>query len=326
MAAEPASQVYQDHQNWFSRNREGNLVASNRGTYMLCPLVPGVQEFHKQMVQRIIGEYDIDILKIDIASMDYAPPCYDERHRHAYPEEPMEQYWRIVKIMYETGLAIKPGYIQLVCSCGLPHSPFTMPYYNMAHVSDPYSIVQARRRVKVHKALQGPRIAMQSRPVEGFEVSRMDHVFASWIGLGLRIATSFVLEGHEKKQIPRYNKKSIMTAEKYPIYTKWFTLFHQLQLGMSEYISVYDIAYDFPEGHLLRKGDRMYYAFFTDSDANVPSTSETWEGTLELRGLEASPYTVYDYEHKRNLGTVQGPVGRLRTAVDRHLLLECVPE
>lgn len=326
MSAEPSSQIFKEHPDWFVRDRDGHMVASNRGTYMLCPLVPGVQEFHRQIVQRLVGVYDVDILKIDIASMDYSPPCYDKRHHHAYPEEPMEKYWSIAKIMYETGLSIKPGYVQLVCSCGLPHSPFTMPYYNMAHVSDPYSLVQARRRVKVHKALQGPRIAMQSRPVEGFAVSILEHVFASWVGLGLRVATSFVLEGHEGKQVPRYNKKSLMTAEKYPIYTKWFSLIRHLQLGMGEYINAYDIAYDFPEGHLLRKEDRMYYAFFTDSDANVPRASETWEGTLELRGLEASPYTVYDYEHKRNLGTVQGPVGKLQAAFKGHLLLECVPQ
>jgi len=47
---------------------------------------------------------------------------------------------------------------------------------------------------------------------------------------------------------------------------------------------------------------------------------------VELRGLEAQTYAVTDYVAGKPLGTVQGPVGRLEVAFEKHLLLEAAPE
>ena len=55
---------------------------------------------------------------------------------------------------------------------------------------------------------------------------------------------------------------------------------------MGEDLNLYDIAFDKPECHVIAKDGAMYYAFYAPE----------WNGEpIELRGLEARPYTVTDY-------------------------------
>jgi alpha-galactosidase len=79
---------------------------------------------------------------------------------------------------------------------------------------------------------------------------------------------------------------------------------------------VYDIGFDRPEAHLVRKGDALYYAFFADR----------FRGTVELRGLSGRRYRVRDYENGRDLGSIDGPRASLPASFSGHLLLEVLPE
>ncbi len=81
--------------------------------------------------------------------------------------------------------------------------------------------------------------------------------------------------------------------------------------------SLYDIGFDHPEAHAVKKGRSMYYAFFAPQ----------FSGELELRGLEDRNYKVVDYENNRVLGTVHGPTARLKAAsFVKHLMLETDPQ
>ena len=66
----------------------------------------------------------------------------------------------------------------------------------------------------------------------------------------------------------------------------------------------------------MRKGDALYYAFFAKS----------FDGRLELRGLEARAYRVTDYVNGRDLGRVQGPRATLAARFAGSLLLEVRPD
>ena len=57
-------------------------------------------------------------------------------------------------------------------------------------------------------------------------------------------------------------------------------------LSRGQYLGqLYDIGFDAPETHAIRKDQTMYYAFF----------AKQWKGTVELRGLEDRNYSVVDY-------------------------------
>ena len=88
-------------------------------------------------------------------------------------------------------------------------------------------------------------------------------------------------------------------------------------LSRGQYLGeLYDIGFDRPETHAIRKSTEMYYAFFAPE----------WTGRIELRGLEAKPYVITDYENNRQLGTVRGPTGTLEVQFQKHLLLEAKPQ
>ena len=79
--------------------------------------------------------------------------------------------------------------------------------------------------------------------------------------------------------------------------------------------SLYDIGFDLPETHAIRKEKTMYYAFY----------APTWKGNVELRGLEPRQYHVKDYAEGKDFGVVQGPVAHVPAEFSKHLLLEADP-
>jgi alpha-galactosidase len=88
-------------------------------------------------------------------------------------------------------------------------------------------------------------------------------------------------------------------------------------LSKGQYLGqLYDIGFDVPEAHVIRKDKTMYYAFF----------AKQWKGSVELRGLDDRDYSVVDYVTGKNLGTVAGRRAHLPVEFDEHLLLEVQPQ
>lgn len=88
-------------------------------------------------------------------------------------------------------------------------------------------------------------------------------------------------------------------------------------LSRGEYLgSLYDIGFDRPEAHAVKKQDRMYYAFYAPE----------YDGKVELRGLQARAYHVTDYVNGKGMGTVRGPSATLDVRFTGNLLLEAKPE
>jgi alpha-galactosidase len=95
-------------------------------------------------------------------------------------------------------------------------------------------------------------------------------------------------------------------------------LYQAKRLSEGEYAGeLYDIGFDRPEAHAVRKGGAVYYAFY----------AARYDGRVELRGLAPGKhYRVTDYVNGRELGRVTGPVAKLTAPFERSLLLEAVPE
>jgi len=93
-------------------------------------------------------------------------------------------------------------------------------------------------------------------------------------------------------------------------------LYQQKGLSRGQYLgTLYDIGFDLPEAHAIRKDKKMYYAFF----------ARNWKGTVELRGLDDRAYRVVDYVEGKDFGIVRGPVAHVSTDFSKHLLLEATP-
>ena len=89
-------------------------------------------------------------------------------------------------------------------------------------------------------------------------------------------------------------------------------------MSHSEYVNLYDLAFDKPEGHVVRKGTEMYYGFFADY----------WpaRAAIELRGLEKDKtYEVYDYGNRRMVGQIKGSDPHVNVGFKDNLLLRVRP-
>jgi alpha-galactosidase len=144
------------------------------------------------------------------------------------------------------------------------------------------------------------------------ELSDGANDFASTLGVGGVVGTQFVLPSLVTK-----HGKSDLTPEREKEFEKWLRIYREKMLSKGQYLGqLYDIGFDAPETHAIRKGQTMYYSFF----------AKQWKGTVELRGLEGRNYSVVDYVAGKSLGTVAGPTAHLPVAFDGHLLLEVQPQ
>ena len=309
LAVDPGTDLIRDHPDYVLINKDGQKQKiSWWDAFYLCPAYPPVREYTEKLVEKFLGDWDFDGLKIDGQHLNGAPPCFNPAHHHAAPTDSVEGMPEFFRAIYETAKRIKPDAVIEICPCGTGYAFHTMPFMNLAVASDPESSWQVRLKGKTLKALMGP-----EAPYFGDHVELSDggNDFASTVGVGGVVGTQFTLREAGKSD-PKY----WLTAAKERVWRKWLAIYTSEMLSTGEYLGgLYDIGFDRPEVHAIRKDGRMYYAFYAKGFA----------GTVELRGLEDRGYRVRDYENDREYGTVRGPEGRVKVRFARHLMLEAAP-
>lgn len=306
--ADPGSRVALEHPELFVRNRDGSLFKGECGDYCFCPVLPASVEYIRTQTRKIMQEWDFDGLYVDFSDLSDTPPCHAPEHGHASPLDGFRGQAGFFKAIFDTAQQIKPGCPVEMCICALPHDPFKMPFYNVASASDPVTLGQTRRRIKVEKALHGPRFCVGDAyqlPIQDWYSDHRPESFESAMGAGAQLTTFF----------------RELTPDQEKLYRKWFGLYDRMGRGTAdgEYLNLYDVAFDKPEAHVVRKGDNLYYGFFAD----------VWfrQNAIELRGLSPEVrYRVRDYAHGVDLGVVTAENPRLWINFRESLLLELRPE
>ena len=310
LSAVPDSELLKDHPDYELLNRDGSKrKVSWWDSYYLCPADKRVVEYHQALVKKILVDWGFDGLKLDGQDMNGVPACYNPAHHHAQPEDSVEALPDFFKAIYDTAQTVKPGTLVEFCPCGTAFSFFTMPHFNMSVASDPQSSFQIRSKAKTLKALMGDDV-----PFFGDHVEESDggNDFASTLGVGGVVGTQFVLPSLVTK-----HGKSDLTPEREKDFEKWLRIYREKMLSKGQYLGqLYDIGFDVPETHVIRKDKTMYYAFY----------AKQWKGQVELRGLEDRNYSVVDYVTGKSLGTVSGQNAHLPVEFDQHLLLEVQPQ
>ena len=67
---------------------------------MLCPALPEVQEYIREMTLRFIHEWGFDGHKLD--NIYTVPACHNPAHHHIRPEESTENMAEVYRIIFET--------------------------------------------------------------------------------------------------------------------------------------------------------------------------------------------------------------------------------
>jgi alpha-galactosidase len=227
----------------------------------------------------------------------------------------------VYKTIFQTTRAIKPESVTQACPCGTPPSLAWLPFIDQAVTADPVGAVQVRRRIKMYKALLGPEAAVYGDHVELSEMTRVGNSwdehgtdFASTIGTGGVVGTKFVWPDSN----PKF-KRVALTPEKDQHWKKWIGIYNDKMLSKGTFRDLYVYGYDTPEGYVIEKDGKMYYAFFS------PDPAKTWKGKVELRGLSSGTYHVLDYADGTNLGTISSDGSKapqLAAEFKGHLLVE----
>jgi alpha-galactosidase len=312
------SKVAQEHPDWFIEDKNGKHARITRDLATLCPAVPEVQSYFKQLTEKFIRDWGFDGSKLD--NIYTVPMCYNPKHHHKSPQDSVNAMADVYKTIYQTTRAIKPESVTQSCPCGTPPSLAWLPYMDQAVTADPVGAVQVRRRIKMYKALLGPESAVYGDHVELSEMSRMGNNwrehgadFASTVGTGGVVGTKFVWPDPGAKFKP-----VLLTQQKEEHWKKWIGIYNNKMLSKGTFLDLYTIGYDTPEGYAIEKDGKMYYAFFAPGLAS-------WKGEVELRGLKPGLYHVTDYPEGKDLGTVtasQDAAPKLKTEFKEHLLLE----
>ena len=310
LAVHPESNVAKAHPEELLLNEDGSKQKiSYWNDWYFCPAYPPAIERHKQLVIKMFKDWGYDGLKLDGQHMNAVPPCYNPAHKHARPEESVEALPKFFKMIYDTARSLKPDALVEFCPCGTSFSFYALPNLNMTVASDPHNSWQVRTKGKTLKALHGDAVAYFGDHVE-LSDGRQD--FASTLGIGGVVGTQFTWPPGSAAR-----NRLDLTPDKEEIWQKWLGLYNEEMLSRGEYLGgLYDIGFDRPEAHVIRKSGKMYYAFFAPQ----------WKGPIELRGLGRGEYRIVDYENGKELGKVHGPTGSIDVQFEKHLLIRANPE
>ncbi len=314
------SKVVQEHPDWLILTPAGKRARMVRDLAILCPALPEVQEYYRTLTTKFVREWGFDGHKLDVAFT--VPPCYNPRHHHASPEESVQAIGKVFEVIYRTTRSLKSDSVTQICPCGAPPNAAWLPYMDQAVTADPVGPVQIRRRIKMYKALLGPRAAVYGDHVELSEMKKeggswveVGEDFASTVGVGGVPGTKFTWPDYG----PKY-RRVFLTPEKEAHWKKWTSLYNSMMLSQGEFRNLYRTGCEVPEAYAIQKDGNQYYAFF------APEPGTVWKGQVELRGLTAGVvYHLRDYENNRPLPDVSGPTGHLSVEVKHHLLLEAKP-
>ncbi|HLK05882.1 MAG TPA: glycoside hydrolase family 36 protein [Candidatus Acidoferrum sp.] len=318
------SEVLKKHPDWLVLDEHGKPARMTRNLATLCPAVPEVREYYKQLTEKFIRTWDFDGHKLD--NIYSTPKCYNPKHHHRSPSDSVNAMGDVYKTIFETTRALKPDSVTQSCPCGTPPSLAWFRYMDQAVTADPVGSVQVRRRMKMYKALLGPAAAIYGDHVELTQITQPSGAdeqdtgsdFASTLGTGGVLGTKFTWPDYGKKLSNVY-----LNAEKEPEWKKWISLYNEKMLSKGEFLDLYVYGYDSPEAYAIAKNGKMYYAFYAPEPAGkTGGKSGTYRGEIELRGLEAKSYHVVDYVNGKDFGSVQGPTAKLSADFQGSLLLE----
>jgi alpha-galactosidase len=300
-AVHPESKLAKERPGLLIQAKDGTFPQEEENNYQLCPAYEPALKNIETQIERFVNQWGFDGFYIDKMGNSAVPPCYNKAHNHQSPLESFESVPKLFKRIEQTLLKYVNDPFLDVCICSLPHSPYNMPFYTIASASDPINLFQMRRRIKVEKAIHGPVFSVGDAyqvPTDEWNGYSVPQSFESAMGTGAHITTLF----------------ADLSPEQLEIWKTWFRKYDEMGLSSGEYLNYYDIAFDLPETHVVKKGETIYYGMF----------SEHWPKAqkIELRGLDKNKsYEIIDYAHDRNIGIIKGSSPYLNVGFKESLLI-----
>ena len=279
------------HPDWFLIDTAGRRVqVSWWNAYTLCPALPQVREYYRGFVRRAIVQWKVDGFKMDGQNLNAVGRCYAGSHHHTSPLESAQGVPEFFADLYRTATGLNPGFLVQICPCGTNFSYYNLPFLNQTVASDPLDSWQVRLKGKTFRALygrsesySGDHVELTNRPwdpvLQKFTL-RGEEDFASTLAVGGVPASKFTIPG-----VAQADSSLILDGSRFAYYRKWLRISGNENMSDGDYLNLYDIGFDRPETHLIRKGETYYYSLFSDKH---------FHGIVRLRGLPRGRYRALD--------------------------------
>ena len=315
LAADPGTDLLRDHSDMLLLDRNGAAQnVSFWNAFTLCPAYQPTVDYFRGQVRRILSDWGYEGLKLDGQHLNGVAPCYNPAHNHARPEESYEKLQDFWKALYQEAMSINPNAVMEICPCGDSFAFHNIAGMNHTPASDPTSSWQIRSKGKSFKAMMGP-----SAPFAGdhVELSDRHNDFATHYGIGAILSTKFTWPNDPVDTTDPLPPGGIaLNPEREALWRKWIALYRAKMLPKGEYQGhLYDIGFDKPEGHAIRAGTSMHYAFYADK----------WSGPVVLRGLPPGKHRLTDSFTGQPLGIVSGPAASIPASFEHFLIVEATP-
>ena len=281
-------------------------------SWYLSPVDADVVREQKALVEKFLGDWGFDGLKLDGQHMNAVAPDYNPAHHPDDPEKDVRELPTFFKMIYETARGVKPHAVLQFCPCGDCFSVYHLPYVNKTVSSDPGSSWQIRTKGYVLRAL-APHTAYYG---DHIELSDNENDFPTQLGIGAVPGTKFTWP----KDNPYVKHSYLLTPEKEALLKNALAIYAEKRLSEGEFVpGLYDVGYDFPETYVIRKDGVMNYAFYTRG----PKVEK-----VELRGLEPGcDYRIVDYYNHVDHGIVKASYKTVLDIPFEHaLLLEAIKQ
>ena len=303
LAADPGTQCLKQHPEMLLITKdEAPEYITWWDSYYLNPVHPTTVAYTQDIVDMFLRRWNFDGLKIDGQHLNC---CMPDAHLDD-PQTSQTQLPSFFEAIYDTARALKPNAVVQICPCGCAVNYYLLPTFNQAVASDPTSSRQVRMKRKAYAAMV-PQLAYYGDHVE---LTDGGTDFASQIGTGAVIGTKFTYP----KDNPNASESFLLTDEKEALIRHWMKIFKEKNLTRGEYLNLYTWGYDYPEGHVIKQNDALYYAFYADH----------FEGRIELRGLDKDKtFTVTEYAAEvPKTYTVKGSDPYIDVSFDGNYLIE----
>ena len=310
LAADPGTKLLKEHPEMMLRTAEwAPEFITWWDSWYLSPVSEATDAYTKDLLKMFMQRWNFDGLKIDGQHLNCCLPDYGETAALDDPWQAPEQMPSYFEKVYAQARAYKSDAVVQVCPCGCAVNYFLIPHINQAVASDPMSSRQVRMKRKAYAAM-APALAYYGDHVE---LTDNGDDFASQIGTGAVIGTKFTWP---KDNPDVQDGPFVLTPEREALIRKWMKIYKENNLSRGEYLNLYSWGIDYPETHVIRQNDALYYAFYTD---DVP-----FSGTIELRGLESdAEYTAVEYtaDEPREF-IVKGSEPKIEVNFERSYLLK----
>jgi alpha-galactosidase len=311
LAVDPESKLYAKNPDIIIENEDGApQYITWWNSYYMSPVYKKTLDHTQSMVEKFMGDWNYDGLKLDGQHQNACLPDYNPKHHLQNPEEAPEGIPAFFQLIFQTARQIKPHALVEICPCGDVMSFYNIPYTNQFVASDPVGSKQVRSKGKTYKAL-APNTAYFGDHVE---LSDSASDFASTIGIGGVPGSKFTWP-KDSPQAPE--GPFVLTPGHEILWKKWINLYNEKMLSKANYLGeLYDLGYDKPESHVIQKGDTLYYAFYAGE----------WNGAIQLKGLSKARYKVLDYFNQKEYGPITPDKPVIDASFQKFLLIMAYPE